>query len=127
MSPLDSFSSELGISFSNKLETQHIINMKEQIMVSCLPIANNGTTLTGTFKNVDSLNYQDALGDTILDICKYVPSGVLCFVPSYSMLDKLMSRWNVTSLTAKLSTVKEIFVGFQFIKYHILTSFRISK
>lgn len=42
---------------------------------------------------MDTFDFQDELGDLVLEVCKTVPDGVLCFVPSYSALDKLTKRW----------------------------------
>ena len=38
--------------------------------------------------------FTDSLQQTFF-ILQTVPHGVLCFLPSYSMLDKLMKRWKV--------------------------------
>lgn len=40
---------------------------------------------------------QDSIGQVILQSCKVVPDGVLVFLPSYSMMDKLTTRWQVTA------------------------------
>jgi Fanconi anemia group J protein len=112
LSPLDSFSSELGVAFPNKLEAQHIIDMNEQLVLACLPVSKNGTSLNGSFKNVDSLTYQDAIGESVYNISKNVPGGVLCFVTSYNLLDKLITRWKATEQYQLLSDAKTVFTGF---------------
>ena len=33
----------------------------------------------------------------ILSVCKTVPDGVLVFLPSYSLLDRLMRQWQVST------------------------------
>ena len=38
---------------------------------------------------------QDAIGEAILATSRVVPDGLLCFMPSYSLLDRLSQRWQV--------------------------------
>jgi Fanconi anemia group J protein len=40
---------------------------------------------------------------------KTMPYGVLLFVPSYSLLSKLLNRWNETNFSDKIRQYKEIF------------------
>ena len=51
----------------------------------------NEPALTHAFQNIA----QDAIGEAILAACKVVPDGLLCFMPSYSLLDRLSQRWQV--------------------------------
>jgi Fanconi anemia group J protein len=44
-----------------------------------------------------SLSYlQDSIGQAILETCRVIPDGVLCFMPSYSLMDRLVLRWKVS-------------------------------
>ena len=45
--------------------------------------------------------FQDEIGRLLLHVCQVIPYGVLCFLPSYSMLAKLMDRWQVGSVFCK--------------------------
>jgi len=38
---------------------------------------------------------QDSIGLAVLETCQVIPDGVLCFMPSYSLMDKLVLRWKV--------------------------------
>ena len=51
---------------------------------------------------------QDELGRLVLNVAHTVPHGVLCFLPSYSLLEKLVERWNNTGLIKHLEQVKTI-------------------
>lgn len=42
--------------------------------------------------NTSTYQFQDEIGNILIDICKFVPHGILCFVPSYMLLDKLYER-----------------------------------
>ena len=43
-----------------------------------------------------------------MNVCETVPHGVLCFLPSYSLLEKLVERWNNTGFMKHLEMVKTI-------------------
>jgi hypothetical protein len=91
--------------------------------------------LTATFKTIDSFEFQDSIGDILLQICKVsavitqllysyfiywhinplissiikaVPRGVLVFLSSYALLEKLERRWKSTQLWASLQTYKVV-------------------
>jgi len=51
--------------------------------------------LRATFKEADQLDYQDSLGQLLLGVATTVPDGVLLFLPSYALMDKLSKRWQV--------------------------------
>lgn len=68
-------------------------------------------SLNGSFKNVDSFTYQDSIGKAIFEYCKVIPHGVLCFLPSYTLLQKLTERWKLTGLWRELEKVKILMLG----------------
>ncbi len=43
--------------------------------------------------------------------CSVIPSGVLCFLPSYTLLNKLVERWKVTGLWKELNKLKRFLIG----------------
>ncbi len=53
------------------------------------------TSLTATFRSSSMLEFQDAMGVAVLECCRNIPDGVLLFMPSYSLMDKLSRRWKV--------------------------------
>ena len=60
-----------------------------------VPYGPDGRQLTATWKESDKLDFQDSLGNGVLSVLGVVPDGVLLFLPSYSLMDKLMTRWKV--------------------------------
>lgn len=62
-----------------------------------------------TYKEVETFCFQDEVGRLILDICKTMPYGILCFFPSYSLLKKLLGRWQDSGLTKEIEVFKKIF------------------
>lgn len=62
---------------------------------------------------MESLEYQDDLIRAILEIVQVTPFGVLCFLPSYSFLNKLVKRMKQINAYEKLEQIKHIFLGIQ--------------
>ena len=63
-----------------------------------VPSGLDGTKLLATFKHANTLTFQDSMGQSVVEVCKVVPHGVLMFLPSYTMLDRLIARWQVLPL-----------------------------
>ncbi|XP_067685021.1 Fanconi anemia group J protein homolog [Haliotis asinina] len=107
LSPMSSFSSELGMNFSIQLEANHVIK-DDQVWVGAVGQGPNGTSLQAVYRNVETYNFQDELGQLVFRVCKTVPHGVLCFFPSYKCLEKLTNRWKTTGLWDKMFEQKKI-------------------
>uniref|UniRef100_A0A8C1PH51 DNA 5'-3' helicase n=1 Tax=Cyprinus carpio TaxID=7962 RepID=A0A8C1PH51_CYPCA len=107
LSPMGSFSSELGIKFSIQLEANHVIS-KSQVWVGTIGAGPQGRKLCATFQHAETFAFQDEVGALLLKVCHTVSRGVLCFLPSYKMLDKLRDRWINTGLWDKLEEQKTV-------------------
>ncbi|XP_076333405.1 Fanconi anemia group J protein homolog isoform X2 [Tachypleus tridentatus] len=107
LSPMKSFQSELDVPFPVQLEANHIIN-KSQIWVGTISHGPSGALLNGCFRHAETFAFQDEIGQLVLQICKVVPHGILCFLPSYGMLQKLTNRWETTGLWEQLMQYKVI-------------------
>lgn len=53
-------------------------------------------TLKATFEHTEEFEFQDEVGRLLLEVSSVVPGGVLCFMPSYKLLDKMFNRWTTT-------------------------------
>lgn len=51
--------------------------------------------ISATYEQSQKVEFQDSVGASIAAIAATVPDGLLVFLPSYSMLDRLMERWKV--------------------------------
>lgn len=109
LSPMDSFSSELGVKFSIQLEANHVIR-NSQVWVGTFGAGPKGKSLCATFQHTETFEFQDEVGELLLSICHTIGQGVLCFLPSYKMLDKLKDRWLHTGLWNKLELIKTVIV-----------------
>ncbi|XP_072273320.1 Fanconi anemia group J protein isoform X2 [Pyxicephalus adspersus] len=107
LSPMGSFSSELGVKFSIQLEANHVIH-KSQVWVGTIGAGPKGRKLCATFQHTETFDFQDEVGALLLSVCQAVSHGVLCFLPSYKMLEKLKDRWMHTGLWQNLERIKTV-------------------
>jgi Fanconi anemia group J protein len=109
LSPLQGFFTELGCNFKYVVECNHVVG-QDQAWISQLSCSPRNVRITGTYTECETFQYQDAIGQSLLQICSAVGAGVLCFVTSYSLLDKLLDRWYSTDILFKLEQIKKIVV-----------------
>ncbi|XP_037533678.1 Fanconi anemia group J protein [Nematolebias whitei] len=107
LSPMDSFSSELDVKFTIQLEANHVVN-QSQVWVGTVCSGPQGRQLRATFQHAETYAFQDEVGALLLHICQVMAKGVLCFLPSYKMMDKLRDRWVNTGLWEKLEQQKTV-------------------
>ncbi|CAK9178304.1 unnamed protein product [Ilex paraguariensis] len=110
LSPMNSFSSELGVQFGTFLEAPHVIDVESQLWAAVISSGHGNYPLNASYKTADGYAFQDALGISIEEICKLVPGGCLVFFPSYKLMEKLGTRWRETGQWARLNAQKSLFV-----------------
>lgn len=109
LSPLNSFATELGVSFPIKLENPHIID-ESQIFIGVISQGPDGTILNSSYQNRSNIKYINSLGRTLINLGRMVPDGMLVFFPSYSVLRSSVSKWEECGIWNSLSAVKSIFI-----------------
>ncbi|CAF0772607.1 unnamed protein product [Rotaria sordida] len=93
LSPIDSFKTQLAIPFDIVIQNDHIIE-KNQLFAAILPrAAGNKHILTSVYKTRQNPEYQEALGQTLHNVIKNIPGGVLVFFPCYKMIDEVVATW----------------------------------
>ena len=100
--------------FDVVIQNDHIIE-KNQLFAAVLPrAAGNKHVLTSVFRtrsvtrhfdrSFDELprslsrqnaEYQEALGQTLHNVIKNIPGGVLVFFPCYKMIEEVVATWKV--------------------------------
>ncbi|TVU10354.1 hypothetical protein EJB05_43878, partial [Eragrostis curvula] len=110
LSPMGSFTSELGVQFEACMEAPHVINVGSQVFAAVLSSGPTNHTLNASYKTADSFSFQDELGASLEEICRIVPGGALVFFPSYKLLDKLRARWIKTGQWVRLNAQKPVFI-----------------
>ncbi|KAF1744386.1 hypothetical protein MXB_597, partial [Myxobolus squamalis] len=69
----------------------------------------NSTTLISTYENRNNQNFLQILGETIIEIIRDIPAGVLVFFPSYQSLNLTMENWKKNSIWKRMDELKRIF------------------
>eukprot|EP01119_Soliformovum_irregulare_P011667 TRINITY_DN2946_c3_g1_i1.p1 TRINITY_DN2946_c3_g1~~TRINITY_DN2946_c3_g1_i1.p1 ORF type:complete len:793 (-),score=221.10 TRINITY_DN2946_c3_g1_i1:92-2470(-) len=108
LSPMNALSAELSTKFPVQVEARHIIDIRKQLYVAAVARGQN-VPLNSSFKTADSFAFQDAVGHSLLQYCQKIPKGVLCFFPSYGLMNKLMSRWDRVGILRLIKDVKPTF------------------
>ncbi|XP_072959072.1 regulator of telomere elongation helicase 1 homolog [Typha angustifolia] len=96
LSPLDSFAMELNLEFPIRLENPHVISAN-QIWVGVAPVGPSGYPFNSSYRNRDSLEYKQELGNAIVNFARIVPDGLLVFFPSYYMMNQCIECWKSMS------------------------------
>ncbi|BDA46571.1 probable regulator of telomere elongation helicase 1 homolog at N-terminal half [Coccomyxa sp. Obi] len=108
LSPLDSFASELDATFPVRFEAPHVINARMQVWAGSICAGPDNVKISATYEHSQKVEFQDSVGASIAAIAATVPDGLLVFLPSYSMLDRLMERWKATGIWARLEEMKVV-------------------
>ncbi|XP_031254651.1 Fanconi anemia group J protein homolog [Pistacia vera] len=108
LSPMNSFSSELGVQFGTCLEAPHVIDVESQVWAGVISTGPGNYPLNASYKTADGYAFQDALGKTLEEICNVVPGGCLVFFPSYKLMEKLCKRWRETGQWSRLNAKKPL-------------------
>lgn len=75
LSPLDSFDQELGVSFKQRLEAPHVVDVKKNLWAGVVGFGVNNVALQSTYRHQNSVAYQDELGNTLLSFLPAIPHG----------------------------------------------------
>eukprot|EP01105_Mastigella_eilhardi_P006669 TRINITY_DN1820_c0_g1_i2.p1 TRINITY_DN1820_c0_g1~~TRINITY_DN1820_c0_g1_i2.p1 ORF type:complete len:610 (-),score=178.14 TRINITY_DN1820_c0_g1_i2:26-1855(-) len=107
LAPMGLFCSELGTSFPITIELNHFVT-HEQVFVSAVT-SSGGVDLTLTYQRVQQRNVMDAIGAALLAIAQVTPGGLLCFFPSYGVMNHFCRHFAETGVMDKLRACKPAF------------------
>ena len=93
LSPLQSFSSELQIKFPIRLENKHLIK-SNQIYVGVLEKGPCSRTLSSEYTVRNTDDYMKELGNSLVNIARRVPFGMLVFFASYKHMNDCIEFWH---------------------------------
>ena len=90
LSPLDTFESELGVEFKNKVEANHVIR-NEQVFCRFVTHGSSGNEIKNTYSNRDNVSMTKDLARLIVDtVSRVTAGGILVFFSSYSVMNKMV-------------------------------------
>lgn len=110
LSPMDSFSSELDCAFGVVHQGPHVIDLQSQVWVGSVPSGPNNVKIQCVYQQSKNTDMQDEIGNVLVQYCKNVPFGILCFMPSYAMLHSLEARWKEAGIWEQMQKHKHVFV-----------------
>ncbi|XP_031498031.1 regulator of telomere elongation helicase 1 homolog isoform X2 [Nymphaea colorata] len=94
--PMESFALELNLPFPVRLENPHVIS-PSQVWVGVIPAGPSGSIFNSSYRNRDSSEYQQELGNAVVNFARIVPGGLLVFFPSYYVMDNCIKSWQSMS------------------------------
>ncbi|XP_044068758.1 LOW QUALITY PROTEIN: regulator of telomere elongation helicase 1 [Siniperca chuatsi] len=109
LSPLTSFTSEMRIEFPVSLENSHVIE-RDQIFVSVIERGPDGVHLSSAFDRRFVPENMASLGNTVANLSRVVPHGLLVFFPSFPLMEKTLDFWRANGHAARIENVKPMFV-----------------
>uniref|UniRef100_A0A8P4GCH8 Regulator of telomere elongation helicase 1 n=1 Tax=Dicentrarchus labrax TaxID=13489 RepID=A0A8P4GCH8_DICLA len=109
LSPLSSFTSEMRIEFPVTLENSHVIE-RDQIFVSVIDRGPDGVQLSSAFDRRFVPENMASLGNTVANLSRVVPHGLLVFFPSFPLMEKTLDFWRANGHADRIENVKPMFV-----------------
>ena len=92
LAPLSITAKEFRQTFPIRLENPHIIR-DHQVWCGALSKGVTSKIVNGSFKNRNTSAYKSEVGNTIANMARIVPDGLLVFFASYSMLQQCVTFW----------------------------------
>nr|XP_023900182.1 LOW QUALITY PROTEIN: regulator of telomere elongation helicase 1 homolog [Quercus suber] len=92
LSPMDSFAQELKLEFPVRLENPHVIT-PSQIWAGVVSAGPSCCSFNSSYRNRDSVEYKQELGNAIVNFARIVPDGLLVFFSSYYIMDQCIGCW----------------------------------
>ncbi|CAN9508127.1 unnamed protein product [Ophioblennius macclurei] len=109
LSPLTSFTSEMRIKFPVSLENKHVIE-RDQIFVSVIEKGPDSVKLSSAFDRRFVPENMASLGNTVANLSRVVPHGLLVFFPSFPVMEKTLDFWKTNGHAARIEKLKPMFV-----------------
>ncbi|CAJ1055220.1 regulator of telomere elongation helicase 1 isoform X1 [Xyrichtys novacula] len=109
LSPLTSFTSEMRIEFPVTLENSHVIE-RDQIFVSVVDQGPDKTELSSAFDRRFNPENMSSLGNTVVNLSRVVPHGLLVFFPSFPLMEKTLDFWRAHGHANRIESLKPMFV-----------------
>lgn len=106
LSPMDSYAAELQLPFPIRLENSHVID-RDQVYMAVLTKGVTNKALNSTYDNREKPEYLRELGNTIANIVRIVPDGLLIFFASYTHMEKCVAFWQSDSAGRIWTTIKQ--------------------
>ncbi|CAI5438114.1 unnamed protein product [Caenorhabditis angaria] len=107
--PMDTLKTELGMEFKQQMEGSQVIS-KDRIFAAVLPVGPGGNRIQCTYRHTSDENspFYSELGAIIQFVCSNISAGILCFLPSYRVLDQLKNHLEKSSRMKSIESKKVV-------------------
>ncbi|MFT7804710.1 regulator of telomere elongation helicase 1 isoform X3 [Arapaima gigas] len=109
LSPLASFTAEMQIPFPVCLENPHVIQ-RDQIFVRVIEKGPDNIQLSSAYERRFLPENMASLGNTVVNLGRVIPHGLLVFFPSYPVMEKNLEYWRANGHADRIENVKPMFV-----------------
>merc|ERR1712113_800418 len=118
LSPFDVIQHELGLNpnCSGPLLTRNVLTCQaphhaglERMCLACA-IGSAGNVVFDSRLKQRSDMYLDAIGYAVISLSEVIPNGTVVFLPSYSLLDALVSHMRSTGCMSDLESRRRVFI-----------------
>nr|AFD29612.1 RTEL1 [Schmidtea mediterranea] len=107
--PIETLKLDMDIKFEVELRNSHVINA-DQMMVSVCTKGADGEPLNSSYLTREKISYTNSLGNSILNLSKIIPRGLLVVFPSYGMMRKCIERWESCDIYNSMMQHKQLIV-----------------
>lgn len=69
---------------------------KHQVFVGVIPQGPDRKRLNSSYNFRSTPEYQISMGNTLVNLSRIIPHGLLVFFPSYPVMDMVLGKWQVS-------------------------------
>ncbi|XP_065916883.1 regulator of telomere elongation helicase 1-like isoform X2 [Dysidea avara] len=109
LKPLNSFVAELRVSFPVTLENPHVVD-GQQAWVGVAKVGPDNVPLNSSYAQRGSTEYRRSLGNTIVNLSRVIPHGVLVFFSSYGLMNSCFESWKECDILQNIELHKPVFL-----------------
>jgi len=110
LSPLSDFSVELQVDFQQTLSARHVIDSSQVLSMVISRLNSTDITSSHSTMKTQKDNIFKEIGYMFLRILKFIPDGVLLFLPSNSSKNGLIDVWRKESIFQRIYEIKPVFL-----------------
>ena len=79
-----------------------------QVLVTSIGYGIKGNEIKCMYNEMKSDRLLNDIGETLLCLCKTIPDGMLVFVSSYGIMDRLRNKWTEDGIIDKMTKYKNL-------------------
>lgn len=93
LAPFKSFEAETKVDFKIMLSNPHIVNTSENLLAGIFTKGPQDSIFNFCYGNREKEEMFVDIGETMINISRHIPNGVLMIFASYQLLDRCYEIW----------------------------------